>query len=205
MKHKTKRFKDLAVALKELEPFIRNGRHLQSGRPFKNFGGMLSREVLANWLMCVAANAEYGDTRMTFTSDPVGSDGIVVNTTTDETWPMEHVMVPTLAEGQAADVDAVILRAIGSKNSKGGAAYASGKTLVVFLNCGGGEWFPTRIAKQLPHDLAFGAVWAVGLRRVEDGRYVYGVTNLHVDQGNAAIWIVEIANDFGSWRVERSQ
>jgi hypothetical protein len=63
--------------------------------------------------------------------------------------------------------------------------------------------YPHREA--LPHDLAFGAVWAVGLQRVEDGRYVYGVTNLHVDQGNAPIWIVEIANDFGSLRVERSQ
>jgi hypothetical protein len=93
MKHEAKRFKDLAVALKELEPFVRDGRHLQSGRPFKNFGGMLSREVLANWLICVAVNAEHGDTRMTFTSDSVGSDGIVVDTTMDETWPMEHFMV----------------------------------------------------------------------------------------------------------------
>ncbi len=46
MKHETKQFKSLIVALKELEPFVRNGKYLQSGRPFRNFGGMLSREAL---------------------------------------------------------------------------------------------------------------------------------------------------------------
>jgi hypothetical protein len=205
MKHETKQFKSLAVALKELEPFIRNGRHLQSGRPFRNFGRMLSREVLANWLICVVINSERSDERMVFTSDPVGSDGIVLDTASGETWPMEHVMVPKPKEGEQIDVGAAILRAIENKNSKGGAAYASGKTLVVFLNCDGDAWFPNRVAKQLPHDLSFGAVWAAGLQRVEDGKYIYGVTDLHVDEGDAPTWIVEIASDFQSWRVERLQ
>ena len=57
MKYRVARFQSLAVALKELEPFIRNGKHLQIGKPFKKFGGMLSREVLANWLLCVAINS----------------------------------------------------------------------------------------------------------------------------------------------------
>jgi hypothetical protein len=57
MKYPVKRFKDPAVALKELEPFVRNGEHLQTGKPFDNFGGMRSREILANWLVCVSANA----------------------------------------------------------------------------------------------------------------------------------------------------
>jgi hypothetical protein len=28
------------MGLEELEPFIRNGGHLQTGKPFKRFGGM---------------------------------------------------------------------------------------------------------------------------------------------------------------------
>jgi hypothetical protein len=31
MKHRVTRFKSLKVGLKELEPFIRNGEHLQTG------------------------------------------------------------------------------------------------------------------------------------------------------------------------------
>jgi hypothetical protein len=56
MKYRVARFKNLQVCLKELEQYIRNGEHLQTGRPFKRFDGMLSREVLANWLLCVVCN-----------------------------------------------------------------------------------------------------------------------------------------------------
>jgi hypothetical protein len=72
------RFKSLKMALKELEPFIRNGRHLATGRPFKQFGGLLSREVLANWLLCVVINSTTQETeQVTFSSDPIGGDGII--------------------------------------------------------------------------------------------------------------------------------
>jgi len=206
MKYEIKRFKSLAIALKELEPFIRNGKHLQTGRPFANFGGMLSREVLANWLICVVANEAHGDdARMTFTSDPLGGDGIILDTTTEETWPMEHVMVPYQPDGDPVDVGATIMKAVDAKNNKGGVAYASGKTLVVFLNCKGEEWYPNHIAKALPVNLTFGTVWAVGFQGVEDGRYRYGVANLHVEGGDAPTWIVEMASDFSAWRVERKQ
>jgi hypothetical protein len=57
MKIRTKQFRSLSVALKELEPFIRNGEHLQTGKPFENFGDLRSRELLGNWLLCVTFNA----------------------------------------------------------------------------------------------------------------------------------------------------
>jgi hypothetical protein len=94
--HRIKRFKSMAIALKEMEPYIRNGQHLQTGKPFKNFSDMRSREVLANWLICAVQNAEHGTERFTFTSDPVGGDGVFCDTETGETWPSEHVMVPHL-------------------------------------------------------------------------------------------------------------
>ena len=42
MKHQVTRFKSLKVGLKEIEPFIRDGKHLQTGKPFKRFGGLRS-------------------------------------------------------------------------------------------------------------------------------------------------------------------
>src|SRR5262249_2889519 len=76
------------------------------------------------------------------------------------------------------DLETQILAAIGQKQTKGGAAYAEGKTLIVFLNAGGGPWLPNKVARQLLTPLDFDDVWVVGLQRVEAGEYVYGVTRL---------------------------
>ena len=53
--------------------------------------------------------------------------------------------------------------AIDAKRKKGGAVYASGKTLVVFLNARvATPWYPSAVAKQLPHPLHFATVYVVG-------------------------------------------
>lgn len=206
MKYPVTRFKSLQVALEELEPFIRNGAHLQSGKPFKRFGGLRSREILANWLLCVAVNHNHPD-RLTFsgTTDPIGGDGVICDVLTEETWPTEHVMVPSRRGNEATDVGDLILEKICLKCSKGGEAYARGKTLVVFLNAAGGQWLPNRVAKRLPEPMHFEAVWVVGLQQVVDGAYVYAVTRLDLRTGNTPIWIVRIAADFDSWAVEPIQ
>lgn len=201
MKHQVTRFKNLKVGLKEIEPFIRDGKHLQTGRPFKRFGGLRSRELLANWLLCAAANFACGADRLTFTSDPVGGDGIICDTATGRTWPTEHVLVPSARSGEATDVEALILKAIKSKRDKGGAAYAAGKTLVVFLNAGGGEWYPNRVARHLPEPLLFDAAWVVALQCVEDYGYVYAVTMLDQSSGMAPAWRVRIGRGFDTWEV----
>src|ERR1700730_4767959 len=154
MKYPIARFKSLAVALKEIEPFIRNGAHLQSGKPFEKFGGMRSREILANWLLCATINA-VDKRQLTFSSDPIGSDGIVQDGATGETWPTEHVMVPRQSGGENAEAQALILAAIEQKRTKGGAAYASGKTLVVLLDADASAWYPNRVALALPNPLHF--------------------------------------------------
>ena len=207
MKHPVRRFKSLTVALKELEPFIRDGRHLETGKPFKRFGGLRSRELLANWLLCAVFNFDYASPdRLTFTSDPLGGDGILYDTVSEETFPTEHIMVPRARKGAALDVGTAILNAIDRKRKKGGAAYASGKTLIVFLNADGGQWLPNRVAKALPNPLHFAAVWVVGLHHVEQsGEYVYGANQLDVSDGNAPMWLIRIAVDFNSWTLERLQ
>jgi hypothetical protein len=173
VKHPVRRFKSPSIALKELEPFIRNGEHLQTGKPFKRFGGMRSREILGNWLVCAAASVA-NCVELTFSSDPIGGDGIICDAATGETWPTEHVMVPRLRPGQTGDAGALILKAIDQKRHKGGGAYAAGKTLIVFLEAGAGAWLPNKVARQLPDPLHFAAVWVVGLQRVDAGDYVYG-------------------------------
>lgn len=100
MKFSVTMFKSVAVALKKLEPFVRNGQHLQTGRGFKRFGDMRSREALANWLLCAAVNHFAKSDRLTFTSDPIGGDGIILDTATHETWPTEHVYVPPTRDGR---------------------------------------------------------------------------------------------------------
>ena len=203
MWYNTTRFKSMALALRELEPIIKSGTRLETGRGFKQFGDLRPRELVANWMICSAVNAEDGaGERMQFHSDPVGGDGIIVDTKTDETWPTEHVLVPMPRTPSMPDIEALIAKAVSDKQQKGDVAYASGKTLVVFLNSGGGEWKPNRVARHLPpHD--FGAVWVVGLCTAEDGEYVYGVANLHVEGGDPPTWTVHIAKDFASWSVKR--
>ena len=208
MKYRIKRFKNLAAALKELEPFIRDGEHLQTGKPFAQLGGMRSHEALANWLICVAINSEHGDDRLSFTSDPIGGDGVIYDSKQDITWGTEHIMVPRPPPGVAAkvlDTESGILDAIRQKNSKGGKAYASGKQLVVFMNATGTPWKPNRVSKRLPTPLYFEDVWVLALQSIEDGDYIYAVTRLNGIDGNAPIWQVRITADFGCWDVIRLQ
>jgi hypothetical protein len=204
MKHQVTQFKSLAVALKELEPFVRNGEHLQTGKPFDKFSGMRSREILANWLVCVATNAAT-EGEVTFCSDPIGGDGIICDVKTGEAWPTEHVMVPRLRPGETGDAETLILNAINLKRKKGGVAYAEGKTLIVFLEAGAGIWFPNKVAKRLPDPLLFATAWVVGLQSFENGEYTYGVTNLDLTEGNAPTLLVRVGRDFDSWRVTRIQ
>jgi hypothetical protein len=45
MKYPVRRFKSLELALKEMEPYVRDGAHLQTGKPFKQLG--VTRDFIA--------------------------------------------------------------------------------------------------------------------------------------------------------------
>jgi hypothetical protein len=197
----------MTVALKELEPFVRSGRHLYSGRPLKGLGGMLSREALANWLLC-AVFIESARRPFCFTSDPNGGDGIIYDESNAADFPTEHIFVPRIAPEQAAkpSIDALLFKAVRDKESKGGAAYARGKTLVVFLDAGLGEWHPNKVARELPPG-NFANVWVVQFSKLGDqGEYTYGVTCIRTGNGlPAPIWLVEINPTFEAWKVIQTQ
>ncbi|QQN63665.1 hypothetical protein JIR23_29845 [Bradyrhizobium diazoefficiens] len=193
----------MAITLKMLEPYVKNATHLQTGKPFQNFGEMRSREALANWLLCATANAIDGrNLSIASTTDPMGGDGIIHDEDTGESFPTEHVMVPRQSGGADTDIQALILKAIDDKRVKGGTAYASGKTLVVFVNAGAGEWYPNRVARALPGPLYFATVWVVSLQSETDGAYSYNVVHLDSSQANAPAYRVHIAKDFDDWQVE---
>jgi hypothetical protein len=204
MKQRVTRFKTMGVALKELAPYIRDGQHIQTGKPFTQMGGMRSREMLANWLICAVLN-HGGDREMSFTSDPVGSDGIIVDERTLIGFPTEHIMVPQLRDVTIADAHTLILDAINKKRSKGGEAYARGKTLIVFLDAAAGLWYPNRVTKALPTPLYFDGVWAVCLLGVEGAEYVYGITHLDLNNGDAPAFKLRISADFTAWKIDQIQ
>lgn len=201
MRYQVRQFESMKLALKDLEQFIKNPALLRTGRPLKQFGDMLPREVLANWLLCATVNAVKGtsisllkrsDRRRRDNSG--GSD--------QRTLPTEHTMVSTFNQREGADAQILILEAIEKKRTKGGAAYASGKTLVVFLDLDGTVWFPSSVARALPNPLHFATVWAVCfLKRTDDGEYIYAVTHLDVSEGDAPTFLVRIAKDFDAWNV----
>ena len=204
MRYAVTRFKTQAVALKELEPFVRSGWHLYRGKPFRRFGGMRSREALANWLLCAVMNSDTRAERFTFTSDPLGSDGIVYDSSAKTSYQTEHVMVPKLRASDPRSIEALIVQATKQKQEKGGKPYAAGKILIVFLDAGGGEWFPNRAAKLLPAT-DFIEVWVVGLQSAHDGNYVYGVSKLEMLVTGAPTWTIHIASTFDAWTVHRLQ
>jgi hypothetical protein len=204
MKHDIRRFKDLKVALLELQQFILNGASLQTGRPIRNFGRLLPREILANWLICAAVNFDRGNEDIFLATDPFGGDGLICEGQDGDVWPTEHVFVPALDGASNSDAGEQILEKIRSKNSRG-KAYASGKTLVVFVNAGDGHWHPNKLSKSLPDPFYFNSAWAVALQGIEAGQYIYGVTKLDLSLGEAPIWRIRISDQFDSWDVERTQ
>jgi hypothetical protein len=202
MKYPARRFKDLKVALKEIEPMVRDPRHLQIGKSLKKFGDMRPREMLANWLLC-ATFETIENRELMFYSDPIGGDGIIRDEATGDTWQTEHVYVSQHSTGP--DAKTLILDAISHKQSNG-AMYCRGKTLVVFLDTPvAGNWFPNEVAKALRSPLLFGAVWVIGFSTVQEGSYVYNLTLLDVADGNAPAFLLRIAPDFDAWQVEQIQ
>jgi hypothetical protein len=198
------KFKNLLVAVAELEQFVRDPRHLMVGKPIARFADARPRELLANWLICAAMNSVEGRERYTFTSDPTGGDGIILDTATQNTWPTEHVMVPP-ARKAGASLDDRLLAGIKAKVAKGGQAYAAGKTLVVFVEGGPENWYPNRVARALPDPLHFDTVWIVGLCEAGSGGYKYGVANLDLSAGNAPTFRVTVFLAFDGWNVGRIQ
>ena len=204
MKQAVRRFKDLKIALKELEPYVRDGRHLTSGAPLKSFKNLRSREMLANWLLCAVANASHQSSAFTFTTDPDGGDGILFDLERSLAWRTEHVMIPAVrVSSEKRSIEEAIAGAVRHKAAKG-EPYARGKSLVLFNDSGLGTWRPTHAARGLPEH-CFDDVWVVGLHGEVVDSYTYSVSLLSLETGQAPTWLVRLTPDFADWSVQSIQ
>lgn len=201
MKHPVTTFVSMNAALKELEKFIRDGNHLETGKPFKSFGNLRSRELFGNWLICAAVNSDYQSERMRICSDPNGGDGVIYDRDEKKATSMEHVLV-SKNNNVVKDIEDLIIDQINMKRNKGGKAYATGKSLVVFLNRNGKGWIPRNVLNKLPNDLYFDDVWIVGLHGIVNQEYLYNVVLL--DKSGCPMWKVKISSNFESWSVKRT-
>jgi hypothetical protein len=159
-----------------------------------------------NWLVCAAFNDAAKAEVLCFTSDSDNGDGRLYHTGDQQDFPTEHVMAPKLRGEQfEGSVEESIVQAVKQKIQKGGPAYASGKTLVVFLASDGGPWYPNRAARSLPKPLHFEDVWVFHFQRMNGNRYLYGVAQLDRTSANCPTWTIEIAEDWCCWTVTRLQ
>lgn len=188
----------MAAALRQLEPFVKSGDHLRTGRDLSGIG-LRSREILGNWLLCAVANHHAGHERFLFSSDPTGGDGLLHDLDRGSMHATEHVIVMG-GHRKSTATSNLILEAVRKKMGKGGKPYASGKTLVVFIDGGDQIWYPNEVARMLPGDRFFEAVWAIALNAMRGQSYIYGVTRLDV-RLPAPCWLVEINSSFSSWSV----
>lgn len=206
MKHSVVRFKSLELCLNEMKKFIRNGELLETGKPLKKFGGLRPREIWANWLLCVVANYQIKSERFKICTDPLGGDGIIYDTAENMAYPTEHILV-SQRNSEQKDIGTLTLEHIDKKQRKGGAAYASGKTLIVFLNKSAGNWYPNRVAGNLNQSIDFDSIWVIGLQNTVEGKYLYNITRIF-PVGRPVwcpIWQVSINKNFDGWSVKQIQ
>lgn len=201
MKEEVTTFKSIRACLKELKPFILDGRHLEVGPKLKKFGNLRSREILGCWLLAAVLNHENQSEDIKICTDPTGSDGILYNAKLHTSCRLEQVMVSRQSRSNK-DIEDMIIELINKKQNKGNKSYASEKTLMVFLNRKGNTWSPNRLARKLPK-IDFESVWVFGLQDAADGLYCYNITKLI--SGCSPVWQIKIKNGFDIWTVDKIQ
>jgi hypothetical protein len=202
MKHPVTLIKNLKTGLKEIERFIKQPALLWSGREPKNFK-LRPREIVANWFISAVISYDRGGAEITFSTDPVDGDGIIVDKAAQANVMLtEHVFVGMNEAPKS--LEPLIVNAIADK-MKNGEAYSGGKTLIVFPEGSGGEWKPNRVARQIEGKHKFDGVWVVQLIGVKDGEYEYGVARLTMQTGNAPTWTIKLNSAFDDWTVAQIQ
>lgn len=198
-KRKLVQVRDMKIALKDMEPYVKNPRFLRVGREFTNFS-LRPREFWANWLICAVKNG-YEGFNLTVSEDPTGGDGVLYDKNLKRYILTEHVFIPEPRTGENRSVEDLMIEALELKVAKG-SAYALGKNLVIFSE-GIGEFFPNRVARRITGKHAFDSVVAVGLTHSDETGYFYWVT--FFDISSASVFRVSINYDFSSWEISKSQ
>jgi hypothetical protein len=194
-----KQIKDFKIALKDMEPYVKNPNFLIKGREFTNFS-LRPREAWANWLLCVVLRKLHGE-NITFAEDTRG-DGFIVIKNTGEIIPTEHVSALENPLNQLPKGESRVINAINQKIDRG-TEYAKGKWLIVFFD-GAGEFYRNKIRENIKGRHNFGAVYCIGLLNSSDEGYQYSVTEFRESSGDKSITFkIEINPDFTDWKISQ--
>ena len=190
--------KDLKIALKDLEPRVKDLKFLLSGREFHNFS-MRPKEAWANWLLCAVLQKIHGDD-ITFGDDEKG-DGIFFDKKTGKWIGTEHVSaldnpssLSTLPKGEARVIEAI------NHKIKFGPTYAKNKFLIVFFD-GAGEWRRDKVRESINDRHSFMGIFLIGLLWSNESGYAYSVTQLL--RNDSITYKIQINSDFNDWEVSR--
>ncbi len=185
--------KDFRIALKDMEPMVRDPKFLWNGRKIPNFS-LLPREAWANWLLCVVFQEIYGPNSITFKEDALG-DGILVDKEKGIFMPTEHVSALNIPLKKNNTMgEKAIIEAIDKKIEKG-PEYAKGKILVVFFD-GIGKWYRNKVREGINGRHNFDSIFGIGLLTPD---YSYSVT--HFLEDRSISFKIQINSDFTNWSV----
>lgn len=193
-----KLIKDFKMALKDLEPAVKQLKPLLNGRDMKNFS-LRPREAWANWLLCVVLRKVHETDDITFGEDN-DTDGILLDKKTGQWLLAEHVSaldVPSkkpIPKGEERIIQAINLKI------KEGPDYAKNKILVVFFD-GAGEWRRNKVRESINGRHNFMNIFGIGLVKSGQDGYVYTVTEFH--EKFSISHKVEINGSFTDWIVTK--
>lgn len=192
-----KQIRDLKVALKDIEPYVKNPYFLTQGKRFSNFD-MLVREAWGNLLICAVMEEVTGER---FTFQESNGDGIIFSRDTKEAVVVEHVCAMDFPAGnQPPQGDERVLWAINKKASRG-PVYAKGKILVVFFD-GAGMFTRSNIRESIYGKHHFDSVICIGLLTVDNSGYEYILTDYCDEYGDKSIsYRIKIHDDFSGWSI----
>lgn len=207
MKPERKKFQiaDLKIALKDMEPYIKNGWYLIKGKRFENFD-MLPREAWANWLLCATLSRIYGD-EYTFQEEDNG-DGVIFRRSDKKWFSTEHVAAMDFPQGTKLSLNEDrALWAINHKIKKDeeytnqGKEYAKGKTLVVFMD-GAQRWFPNKVGRQISKN-NFTRIFCIALISGDASGYKYSISEFNPT--HSPTYEIHVNSDFTDWKVIQIQ
>lgn len=195
-----KQIANLNIAIKDLEPYVKNPKFITQGIRLTNFN-MLVREAWANILLCIVLREITGH-EYTFQEEENG-DGIIFNKTNSTGFRVEHVCAMDYPAGRKLPQgDARIIWAIDHK-IKRGPEYAKGKSLVVFFD-GAGMFIRKNIRESIYQRHGFKVVFIIGLLQVVDSKYSYLVTEFRDSYGEKSrSHRVDIDENFNNWTITK--
>lgn len=192
-----KQIKDFKIALKDMEPWVKNPQFLHNGSRIKNFS-LLPREAWANWLLCVVLRNIHGED-ITFAESPIG-DGIIVNKKMKMGIVVEHVAAMDFPSSKPLPKgEGRIIQAINHKIARG-SEYAKNKYLVVFFD-GAGEVYRNKVREAINGKHNFKGIYAIGLLRIDEKGYAYSVTEFH--EKFSTTFKVQINPEFTDWSITK--